>query len=349
MSDITKIVTEHGDILRMLTTAMIAFVIAMALTPFWTNVLYKYKFWKQAKEETLYGTYATVFQKLHGEKHKRNIPTMAGILIWVVISVVTFLFNLTRSQTYLPLFALISVGILGAIDDWFNIRGIGGIKGIRSRYKMIWLFLIAILGAWWFYSKLGFNSLHIPAYGDIIIGFWYIPLFVFVILAITNAVNITDGLDGLSGGLLGIAYVSYGLLAYLNGQVSLAIFCATVSGVLISYLWFNVYPARFFGGDTYALSLGAALGVVAMLLKSNVGIAILPLIAFVPMMETISVILQLLWRKLFKKKLFLIAPLHHHFEALGWPETKVTMRLWMIGMIMAVIGVIIGIVGAGLV
>lgn len=347
MNDITKIVTEHGDILRALTTAMIAFVVAMVLTPFWTNVLYKYKFWKQAKEETLYGTYATVFQKLHGEKHKRNIPTMAGILVWGVIAVVTFLFNLTRSQTYLPLFALISVGILGAIDDWFNIRGIGGIKGIRSRYKMIWLFLIASLGAWWFYSKLGFNSIHIPAYGDITIGLWYIPLFIFVILAITNAVNITDGLDGLSGGLLGIAFTSYGLLAYLNGQVSLAIFCATVSGVLLAYLWFNVYPARFFGGDTYALSLGAALGVVAMLLKSNVGIAILPLIAFVPMVETISVILQLIWRKLFKRKLFLIAPLHHHFEVLGWPETKVTMRLWMIGMIMAVIGVIIGIVGAG--
>jgi len=347
MNDVTKIVTEHGDILRALTTAMIAFVVAMAITPFWTNVLYKYRFWKQAKEETLYGTYATVFQKLHGEKHKRNIPTMAGILVWGVAAVVTFLFNLTRSQTYLPLFALISVGILGAIDDWFNIRGIGGIKGIRSRYKMIWLFSIATLGAWWFYSKLGFDSLHIPAYGDIVIGWWYIPLFIFVILAITNAVNITDGLDGLSGGLLGIAFVSYGLLAYLNGQVSLAIFCATVAGVLVSYLWFNVYPARFFGGDTYALSLGATLGVVAMLLKSNVGIAILPLVAFVPMIETISVILQLIWRKLFKKKLFLIAPLHHHFEALGWPETKVTMRLWMIGMIMAVIGVIIGIVGAG--
>ncbi|MBU1083262.1 phospho-N-acetylmuramoyl-pentapeptide-transferase [Patescibacteria group bacterium] len=347
MNDITKIVTEHGDILRMLTTAMIAFVVAMALTPFWTNVLYKYKFWKQSKEETLYGTYATVFQKLHGEKHKRNIPTMAGILVWGVIAIVTFLFNLTRSQTYLPLFALISVGILGAVDDWFNIRGIGGIKGIRSRYKMIWLFLISILGAWWFYFKLGFDSLHIPAYGDVMIGFWYIPLFIFVILAITNAVNITDGLDGLSGGLLGIGFVSYGLLAYLNSQVSLAIFCATVAGVLVSYLWFNVYPARFFGGDTYALSLGAALGVVAMLLKSNVGIAILPLVAFVPMVETISVILQLFWRKVFKKKLFLIAPLHHHFEAIGWPETKVTMRLWMVGMVMAVIGVIIGIVGAG--
>lgn len=347
MNDIIKIVTEQGDLLRVLIIGAVAFITAMLLTPFWTNILYKYKFWKQAKQETLYGSYATVFQKLHGEKHKRNIPTLAGPLFWGVATIVTFIFNLTRSQTYLPLFSLVTVGILGAIDDWFNIRGIGGIKGIRARHKAIWLFLIAILGAWWFYFKLEMNSIHIPAYGDLFIGWWYIPLFIFIILAVTNAVNITDGLDGLSGGLLAIAFSSYGILAFLNNQISLAIFCSTITGVLIAYIWFNIYPARFFGGDTYALAMGATLGVVAMLIKSNVGIAVLPLIAFIPMVETISDILQLIWRKLFKKKLFLIAPLHHHFEALGWPETKVTMRFWIIGGLMSVIGVIIGIVGAG--
>ncbi|OGB74116.1 phospho-N-acetylmuramoyl-pentapeptide-transferase [candidate division Kazan bacterium RBG_13_50_9] len=339
--------TEHGDLLRVLIVGMIAFLFAMLLTPLWTHVLYKYKFWKQAKEETLYGGYAKVFQKLHGEKHRRLIPTLAGPLVWGVVAVITFLFNFTRSQTYLPLFSIVSVGILGAVDDWFNIRGLGGIKGIRARQKMIWLFLVAALGAWWFFYKLGMNSIHIPAYGDVIIGWWYIPLFIFVILATTNAVNITDGLDGLSGGLLAIAFSSYGALAFLNNQISLAIFCATIVGALISFLWFNVYPARFFGGDTYALSMGATLGIVAMLIKSNVGIAVLPLIAFVPMMETISVILQMFWRKFFKKKLFLIAPLHHHFEAIGWPETKVTMRFWIIGALMAMLGVMIGIVGAG--
>jgi len=181
----------------------------------------------------------------------------------------------------------------------------------------------------------------------VMIGWWYIPLFIFVILATTNAVNLTDGLDGLSGGLLAIAFSAYGWLAFLNNQISLSIFCITVVGALIAYLWFNVYPARFFGGDTYALSMGATLGVVAMLLKNNVGIAILPLVAFVPMVETISVMLQMGYRKVFKKKLFLIAPLHHHFEAIGWPETKVTMRFWIIGALMAVVGVIVGIIGAG--
>lgn len=347
MNDIIKIVTEQGDLLRVLIIGAVAFVAAMLITPFWTNILYKYKFWKQAKQETLYGSYATVFQKLHGEKHKRNIPTLAGPLVWGVAAIITFVFNLTRSQTYLPLFSMITVGVLGAVDDWFNIRGIGGIKGIRARHKIVWLFLIAGLGAWWFYVKLGMGSIHIPAYGDVFIGWWYIPLFIFVILAVTNAVNITDGLDGLSGGLLAIAFSSYGVLAFLNNQISLAIFCITLVGVLTAYLWFNIYPARFFGGDTYALSMGATLGIVAMLIKSNVGIAVLPLIAFVPMVETMSVIVQLTWRKLFKKKLFLIAPIHHHFEALGWPETKVTMRFWIIGGLMAILGVIIGIVGAG--
>jgi phospho-N-acetylmuramoyl-pentapeptide-transferase len=272
---------------------------------------------------------------------------MAGVLLWVVIALVTVAFNLTRNQTYLPLFFMITVGILGAIDDWFNIRGIGGVKGVRARHKMIWLLAIAAFGAWWFYAKLGMHILHIPAVGNIDLGLWYIPLFILVILSTTNAVNITDGLDGLSGGLLSAAFTAFGVLAFFNNQISLAIFCATVAGALFAYLWFNIYPARFFGGDTYALSMGATLGVVAMLIKSNVGIAILPFIAFVPMVEVISDLLQLGYRRIKHKKLFLIAPLHHHFEALGWPETKVTMRFWIIGAFMALLGVIIGIVGGG--
>lgn len=347
MNDITKIITEQGNLIRVLVIGGLSFAVAMVLTPLWTNVLYKYKFWKQAKEETLYGGYATVFQKLHGEKHKRNIPTMAGILVWGTVLIITLIFNLTRSQTYLPLFFMVTVGILGAVDDWFNIRGIGKIKGVRARQKTAWLLVIAAFGAWWFWGKLGINSIHIPAYGDVLVNWWYIPIFIFVILATANAVNISDGLDGLSGGLLAIAFTAYGALAFLNGQVSLAIFCATVAGALMAYLWFNIYPARFFGGDTYALSMGATLGVVAMLIKSGVGIAVLPLIAFVPMVEVISDLLQLTYRKFRRKKLFLIAPLHHHFEALGWPETKVTMRFWIVGAFLALLGVIIGVVGGG--
>lgn len=327
--------------------ASLGFFVALLATPFWANFLYKYKFWKVAKEETLYGTKATVFQQLHAEKHKRNIPTMAGVLFWVVVILLSLKFNLTRSQTYLPLFALGATGIIGAVDDWFNIRSIGGVKGIRARHKILWLLAVAAMGAWWFYFKLEQNSFHLPGVGDFFVGWWYIPIFIFVILATTNAFNITDGLDGLSGGLFIISYGAYGVLALAGNQVSLAIFCATVMGVLLAYLWFNIYPARFFGGDTYSMAFGATLGVVAMLINNGVGLAVLPLIAFVPLLETLSVILQLIWRKLYRKKLFLVAPIHHHFEAIGWPETKVTMRFWVIGAVFAVVGLVVGIIGSG--
>ncbi|MEZ4210527.1 MAG: phospho-N-acetylmuramoyl-pentapeptide-transferase [Patescibacteria group bacterium] len=334
-------------LLRVFLIGSIAFFAAFLATPFWTNFLYKYKFWKVAKEETIDGRKATMFQKLHGEKHKRNIPTMAGVLFWVIVVLVSLKFNLTRSQTYLPLFAMTGVGIIGAIDDWFNIRGIGGIKGIRARHKMAWLILVAALGAYWFYYKLGFNSFHLPGVGDYMVGLWYIPIFIFVIIATSNAFNIADGLDGLSGGLFTIAFSAYGVLALVNNQISLAIFCATVVGVLLAYLWFNIFPARFFGGDTYSLSFGATLGVVAMLINDGVGLAVLPLIAFIPVIEAASSLLQMFYRRVYKRKLFLIAPLHHHFEALGWPETKVTMRFWVLGSVMATLGVVIGMIGRG--
>ena len=337
----------QSTLLRVFILAAIGFFVAILATPFWANFLYKYKFWKQAKQETIYGTQATVFQQLHAEKHKRNIPTMAGVLFWVVVLALSLKFNLTRSQTYLPLFALASVGIIGAVDDWFNIRGIGGAKGIRARHKMLWLSAMAGAGAWWFYFKLGQNMIHLPGVGDFMVGWWYVPIFIFVILATANAFNITDGLDGLSGGLFVIAYGSYGILAMSNNQVSLAIFCATVVGVLLAYLWFNIHPARFFGGDTYSLAFGATVGVVAMMIEGGVGLAILPLIAFVPLIETLSVILQLTYRQFYRKKLLLVAPIHHHFEAIGWPETKVTLRFWVVGAVFAMVGLVIGLVGAG--
>jgi len=335
------------QLVRIFLGAALSFALAMALLPLWSDFLYKIKFWKVPKEETLYGTKAVVFQKLHGEKHQRHIPTMAGVMVLLPIILITLLINLTRSQTYLPLFALMATGILGMVDDWVNVRGLGGVKGIRARHRLIWLFLIAALGAWWFYVKLGKDIIHLPAVGDFSFGLWYIPLFILVIIASANAVNITDGLDGLSGGLLSIAYGSYGILALVNNQISLAIFCATVMGAILAYLWFNIYPARFFGGDAYATALGATLGVVAALIPKGVGIVVLPLIAFVPLVETLSSFLQLFWRKVFKRKLFLIAPLHHHLEALGWPETQVTMRFWVLGAIFAIIGLVVGLLGRG--
>jgi phospho-N-acetylmuramoyl-pentapeptide-transferase len=336
------------QLVRVFLGSALSFALAMVLLPLWSDFLYKIKFWKVPKEETLYGTKAVVFQQLHAEKHQRHIPTMAGIMVLLPIVLVTIFINLTRSQTYLTLFSLAAAGLLGVIDDYVNVRGVGGIKGIRAKHRLVWLFLIAALGAWWFYFKLGKDVIHIPYLaGFFHLGLWFIPLFIFIIMATANAINITDGLDGLSGGLLIVAYGAYGALALAGGQISLAIFCGTVVGAILAYLWFNIYPARFFGGDSYATALGATLGVVAALIPNGVGIVILPLIAFVPLVETLSSLLQLLWRRIFKRKLFKIAPLHHHLEALGWPEPQVTMRFWVLGAVFAIIGIVIGLIGKG--
>ncbi|MSU76072.1 phospho-N-acetylmuramoyl-pentapeptide-transferase [Patescibacteria group bacterium] len=320
-----------------------AFVLAMAATPLWSHVLYKYKFSKRLRTLAVDGSKASVFLKLHASK--ANTPTMGGLLIWVTVALVTITGNLSRAETYLPLFTLVAVGIIGAVDDYLNIRGIGPKGGgIRAWHKLVAQFVIGAAGAWWFYDKLGFSILHVPGVGDFDIGILYVPLFILVIVATTNAVNITDGLDGLAGGLLAIAFTAFGALSYVNGLFALAAFCATITGALLAFLWFNVYPARFFMGDTGSMALGATLGVVAAL---NDAILVLPVIGFVFMAETLSVIIQLFWRRVFHKKLFRSTPIHHHFEAIGWPETKVTMRFWIIGSVCAVVGLVIGVIGRG--
>jgi len=251
---------------------------------------------------------------------------------------------LSRGEVYLPLFTLVAVGILGAVDDFFNIRQVGGGKGIKAKPKFLLLTLFAILGGYWFYYKLGFSSIHIPRLGDFEIGIWYIPLFILVIVSTANAVNITDGLDGLAGGLLVLAFMAFGAIAYAKGLMILAIFCGMAIGTILAFLWNNVPPALFYMGDTGSLAFGATLGVIAMMTNSLIVLLIVGVIFIV---ETLSVIIQLLSKKLFKRKVFLIAPLHHHFEKKGWGEAKVTMRFWIIGALFAVVGTIIGLIGMG--
>lgn len=322
-----------------------SFLLSMIITPVYTHFAYKYKWWKQIKTTGIDGKAAPVFHKLHAAKHKGNIPTMAGIIIWLTVVLITVSFNLNRSQTWLPLFTLMVMGLFGLIDDILNIKSHGGIAGARSGLKLLWTTLAATAGAWWFYFKLDWSIIHIPAWGNLEIGWLYIPLFIFIVLATSNSVNITDGLDGLSGGLLIFAFGAFSIISLFVGQVGLAAFCLTIVGALMTYTWFNIYPARFFMGDTGAIALGATLGVVAMLTNS---VLVLPIIGFVFVGETLSVIIQITSKKLRKgKKVFLSAPIHHHFEAIGWPETKVTMRFWLVGIVMAVVGVIIGILGRG--
>jgi len=323
----------------------LAFILGIGLTPLLADLLYRLKVWKQPRDTAITGEKAPVYLRLHKKKHNRNIPTMAGVLIWGVAALITVIFNLDRAGTWLPLFILVTAGVLGLVDDYVNIKSKAGIRGLDASVKFGAQLLIGAAGAWWFYSKLGFDVIHLPGFGDYSIGLLYIPLFILVIVSTANAVNITDGLDGLAGGLLSSAFVAYAMIALTQGKVELAAFCGTVAGATLAYTWFNIPPARFYMGDTGSLALGATLGAVAMLTNT---VVVLVVIGGVFVVETLSSIIQIWSKKLFGRKVFLSAPIHHHFEALGWPETKVTMRFWVIGAVCAVIGLIIALFGRGL-
>jgi phospho-N-acetylmuramoyl-pentapeptide-transferase len=322
----------------------LSFIIAIIWTPLFTDFLYRNRLGKRIRQTGYDETKAPIFYRLH--KDKAGTPVMGGLLIWVTTAIITVLFNLSRAGTWLPLFALVATGIIGAIDDLANIKGRGPHNGgLRFRYKFLIYVGIALVGAWWFYSKLGWDVFHLPGIGDYSLGWWYIPLFVTVIVFFAFSVNQTDGLDGLAGGTLAISYAAYIIIALVMGKVALAAFCGTIVGALLAFLWFNIYPARFFMGDTGSMALGMTLAVIAFLTNT---VAVLPIIGFVFVIEALSTIIQIISKKLFKKKVFLSAPIHHHLEALGWPETKVTMRFWVISAVMASIGLMIALIGRGI-
>ena len=327
----------------------LAFIITIFWTPLLTHFLYKYKLGKKIRTAET----APIMAQLH--EHKAGTPTLGGLLVWGTTFILAILFYylarwtdweifdklnfLTRSQTLLPLGALVASAVVGLFDDILNIRGIGpNGGGLKMRYKLIIYTIIALVGAFWFYFKLDWDLIRLPFIGDFQIGWWYIPIFVFIIVATAFSVNETDGLDGLAGGLLASAFAAFGIIAFTQGRYDLATFCGVIVGALLAFLWFNINPARFFMGDTGSMSLGVTLGIVAMLTNSSL---ILPVIGFLFVLEALSVIIQLISKKFFKKKVFLSAPLHHHLEAIGWPETKIVMRFWLIATVMAVVGVIL--------
>ncbi len=338
------------DLIKIFAITCATFVLAMIITPFWTEFLYKNKLGKKIRQTGFdEKKKAPVYYNLH--KHKENTPTMGGIIVWVSVIIITLLFNFNRAQTWLPAFALFSAGIIGAIDDILNIKKIGpNGGGLRFRWKLFIYLILALIGALWFYFKLDWSVIHIPGgnyFGlpyNIELGWWYIPVFIAVFVSTAFASNETDGLDGLLGGVMMICFAAYSVIALAQGSIALSAFCASITGALLAFLWFNIYPARFFMGDTGAFALGATLAVVALLTNS---VVVLPIIAIVLVIEALSVVIQITWRKLFHKKVFLSAPLHHHLEALGWPETKVTMRAWVVTAVFAVIGIVIALMGRG--
>lgn len=340
--EILQIAISTHNLIRILALGFCGFALSMLITPIYTTVAYKQEWWKKQRTDAWSGGKATVYAKLHAAKHKRNIPTMAGLIFVLAITIVT-LANLKRTETWLPLAGLIVAGLIGLADDFMNIRSVGGIAGMSAKVKFALNSLFLLLAGWWFYAKLGVTTIHIPWVGEWHIGILVIALFWLVVIATAISVNFSDGLDGLAGGLLTSSFTAYAIICVVEGKYALAGFCLTVVGALLSYTWFNIYPARFFMGDVGAFSLGTALGIIAMQTDT---VYVLPVIAAVYVAETGSVIINRLSRKLRNgKKVFLSSPIHHHFEAIGWPETKVTMRFWILGQIASVLGLIIFLMG----
>jgi len=329
---------------------LFTFSFTFIVAPSFIRFLKKFSIRQKIRENAVDGKVSKIFSMLH--KKKEGTPTMGGILIWgsvVLVALLSLLLpkiNITQfslinqKETYIPLFTLLSTAILGLVDDFWNIKGIGKTKGISVRPKMFWLTLFALVGALFFYFNLERSSIYIPIINiDINLGLFYIPFFIFVVVGTANAVNITDGLDGLAGGLLLMAFLVFVAITYTRGLYLLSSLCASICGALLSFLWFNVHPAKLFMGDTGSLSLGATLGVIAMITDSSL---ILPIVSFVFVVEAISVIIQIISKKLFSgKKVFKIAPLHHHYEAKKIPESLVVMKFWIVGVITGIIGLFV--------
>lgn len=324
---------------------MISFLAAFSLAPFVARFLGRIGAGKQIRDAA--GT--PVFARLH--ERKAGIPTMAGILVWgttlgiaFVIFFLSQLFDgfwdylnfVDRAQTYLPIAAMLLAALLGLADDLLGIRRIGPRGGgLAARHKLLIYLVLALVGACWFYFKLGWTVLAVPFVGEVNIGFWYVPVFIFVIVGSAFSANETDGLDGLAGGVLLFAFIALTVVAFALGRYDLAVFGGVVIGALLAFLWFNIYPAQFIMGDTGSMSLGITMGVIAMLTNTTL---LLPFFAFVLVFESLSVIIQVISKKARGKKVFLSSPIHHHFEAKGWPETQVTMRFWIISALSAAFG-----------
>lgn len=341
------------NILKIFIPAASAFLIGIAVTPFLTHFLYRNRMWKQKAGKTaLDGTEATVFNGLHKEREV-GTPRFGGVVVWGSALLTAGLFSalaylapdslfaslafISRSQTWVPLAALIAGSLVGLVDDFFEVNGHGG---LRLRLRLLIVTLISLLCAIWFYNKLGVSSVSIPfIHEPVMLGLWYIPFFVLVALFI-YAGGVIDGIDGLAGGIFSAMFTAYAGIAFFEHSLDLAALSAAIAGGLLAFLWFNIPPARFYLSETGTMGLTLALTAIAFLTDKvgGRGVAELPIIALPLVATVLSNVAQVASKKLFHRKLLRIAPLHHHFEALGWPPYKVTMRYWIVAIVCAIVG-----------
>ncbi len=347
------------NVIKVLGISAIASLVAILWCPLLINFLYKHKLWKKsARVKAISGEDAVIFNALHKERETK-VPRMGGLLIFLTVVAVVFLFYilsllfpntwlenfnfLSRSQTWLPLFTLIVASLVGLLDDILVVSSLGSYigGGLSFKKRLLIVALLGLAGGWWFYAKLGWDIISIPLLGPVAIGIFYVPLFMIVMIACWSG-GIIDGLDGLSGGAFASIFGAFAVIAFAQGKVDLATFCAVITGTLFAFLWFNIPPARFYMTEVGTVGLTTTLSVVAFLTDS---VFVLPIIAGLLVIEVGSVIIQLLSKKFRKKKIFQSTPIHHHFEAIGWPVSKVTMRFWIVGIVLAIIGVVIKLLG----
>jgi phospho-N-acetylmuramoyl-pentapeptide-transferase len=354
------------DIVKIFTASSLAFVVGMLITPALTHYLYKFRAWKKkAGKVAPDGRSTPIFNKVH-EERETSTPRMGGIVIWASAfitiigiwfvskvfpsDITTKLDFLSRNQTWIPLFTLIAGSIVGMIDDILEVKGNGNYiaGGLSLKRRLLVVGVISFFVAWWFFVKLGVASIGFPFLGDIALGFWFSRFFLVLFLGV-YAGGVIDGIDGLSGGVFAAMFTAYAGIAFYQQQINLAAFSALIVGGILAFLWFNIPPARFYMSETGTMGLTITLTVVAFMTDSlggGHGVFVLPIVAFPLVITVLSVVIQLLSKKFRNgKKIFQVAPIHHHFEAIGWPAEKVTMRYWVISVVFAIIGLSIALIG----
>lgn len=348
------------NVLKVVVPSVLTFFIGISITPVFTKFFYKYKMWKKSPRIENTDGVSKEFAGVHNTKEEISTPRVGGVIIWFSVVLTVVLIYLTsvfwptdltqklnffsRSQTLIPLATLILASFIGLLDDLMQIFGRGSYARDPLIYRKIKIACITLIGlsiGHWFYAKLGATLVHVPFYGDVDFGIWFVPFFIMVMLSVFST-SVIDGMDGLSGGVMGIIFTAFSVIAFVHNQIDISALCAVIGGGILAFLWFNIPPARFYMGETGILGLTVTLSVIAFLTNASL---LLPIIAFPLVITSLSVIIQISTYKFFnKKRFFKVAPLHHHFEALGWSREKVVMRYWVISVVFAIIGVIVALV-----
>src|SRR3989344_3445330 len=344
------------NVLKVVIPSVLTFFLGILITPFFTDLFYKYKMWKKSPRTDSDMT-TPDFAKIHNTTAELSTPRIGGVIIWVSVLLAVLIIYLlsiffptdlteklnffSRSQTLIPLATLVFAALIGLTDDLLQIFGRGDYAKdplVYRKIKIICVCLIGLVIGFWFYDKLQHTAIHILFWRDLELGVWFIPFFVLVMLGVFSS-SVIDGMDGLAGGVMATIFTAYSVIAFVHNQIDISALCAVIAGGILAFLWFNIPPARFYMGETGMLGLTVTLSVIAFLTNS---VLVLPIIAIPLVATTASDIIQIISYKYFNKhRVFKIAPLHHHFLALGWSREKVVMRYWIVSVISAITGVIL--------